>query len=194
MNGRLKARILVLLAMTRTGLHWPRLRRAVRSWDLAIAAPSPGCAAGGREITEPEGIDPAPAAAATSSATDAAAAASASGATSTACAASGASAAAAPATTASPRELHAAAEVFTIDEMEGGEADVGKFFFTERHYLARREVRPWLNVRRRYGCCRCASRQRESQSGGSQRRHGGFGYALLRSFLHPLHGRILQKF
>jgi hypothetical protein len=33
--------------------------------------------------------------------------------------------------------------------MEGGEADVGEFFFTERHHLARREVRPLLNVAHR---------------------------------------------
>jgi hypothetical protein len=62
------------------------------------------------------------------------------------------------ATTASSRELHAGAEGFMIDEMEGGEADVGEFFFTERRHLAGREARPWLNIARRYGCCRCASR------------------------------------
>jgi hypothetical protein len=53
------------------------------------------------------------------------------------------------ATTTSSRELHAGAEGFMIDEMEGGEADVGEFFFTEGHHLARREVRSWLNVRSR---------------------------------------------
>jgi len=35
--------------------------------------------------------------------------------------------------------------------MEGGEADVGEFFFTERHHRARREARPLLNVARRHG-------------------------------------------
>ena len=136
---------------------------------------------------------PADATAATASATDTAAAGSASGAPSAASATSGSAAAAATATTTSPRKLHAVAKVFTIDEMEGREADVCEFFFTESHHLARREVRPWLNVARRYGCCRCASRQRKSQSGRSQRRYGGFCYSLLfRSLLHPLHGRILQ--
>jgi hypothetical protein len=47
--------------------------------------------------------------------------------------------------------LHAVAEIFTVDEMEGREADVGEFFFTECRHLARREVRPWLNIARRYG-------------------------------------------
>jgi hypothetical protein len=37
-----------------------------------------------------------------------------------------------------------------VDEMEGGEADVGEFFFGERR-LARREARPLLNVARRHG-------------------------------------------
>jgi hypothetical protein len=46
--------------------------------------------------------------------------------------------------------LHAFAEVFTVDEMEGGEADVGEFFFTERRHLTRHEVRS-LNIGRRHG-------------------------------------------
>src|SRR5262245_19746293 len=86
---------------------------------------------------------PANAAAATSAATDAAAAASASRATSTASAAT--------ATAASARDQHAATDVFLVDEMEGGEANVGEFFFTERRHLVRREARPLLNVARRHG-------------------------------------------
>jgi hypothetical protein len=35
--------------------------------------------------------------------------------------------------------------------MEGSEADVGEFFFTERHHRAGREARPLLNVARRHG-------------------------------------------
>jgi hypothetical protein len=66
------------------------------------------------------------------------------------------------ATTASPREHHAASEVFMIHEMEGRKADVGEFFFTERDHLAGREVRPLLKVAGRYDRCRCASRQRKS--------------------------------
>jgi hypothetical protein len=89
---------------------------------------------------------PANAAAATSGATgatDAAAAASASRTTS--------AASAATATAASPRDQHAATDVFIVDEMEGGEADVGEFFFSERRQLARREARPLLKVARRHG-------------------------------------------
>ena len=40
---------------------------------------------------------------------------------------------------------------FVVEEMEGGEADVGKFLFTERDHHARSEIRPLLNVSRRYG-------------------------------------------
>ncbi len=51
-----------------------------------------------------------------------------------------ASAATAPAACA--REQYATrVDVFSIDEMEGGEADVGKFFFTERDHVARCKVR-----------------------------------------------------
>jgi hypothetical protein len=35
---------------------------------------------------------------------------------------------------------------FIVGEMEGGEADVGEFFFAERGELAGREVRPMLNL------------------------------------------------
>jgi len=76
-------------------------------------------------------------------ATDAAAAASASRTTS--------AASAAAATAASPRDQHAATDVFIVDEMEGGEADVGELFFSERRQLARREARPLLKVARRHG-------------------------------------------
>jgi hypothetical protein len=47
--------------------------------------------------------------------------------------------------------LHAATDVFIVEEMEGGEADVGEFFFTERDHLVVPEVRPLLKVARRYG-------------------------------------------
>jgi hypothetical protein len=42
--------------------------------------------------------------------------------------------------------------------MEGGEADVGKFLFTERNQQVRCEIRPLLKVARRYDRCRCTSR------------------------------------
>ena len=37
---------------------------------------------------------------------------------------------------------------FVVEEMEGSEADVGKFLFTERDHHARSEIRPLLNVDR----------------------------------------------
>src|SRR5262249_46637741 len=86
---------------------------------------------------------PATAAAATSAATDAAAAASASRTTS--------AASTATPTPASPPDQHTATDASIVDEMEGGEADVSKLFFTERHHRARREARPLLNVARRHG-------------------------------------------
>jgi hypothetical protein len=54
--------------------------------------------------------------------------------------------------------LHTDADVFLVEEMEGGETDVGDFFVTERDHLARRKVRPLLNVARRYDRSRCTSR------------------------------------
>jgi hypothetical protein len=91
--------------------------------------------------------------------------------------------------------LHACGGVFfVVEEMEGGETDVGEFLFIEGNREAKSGNRPLLEVTGRYGRCRCAPRHRKSQSGDSQRRNGGFHYALLlfRSLLHPLHGRILQ--
>ncbi|MEK9279257.1 MULTISPECIES: hypothetical protein [unclassified Bradyrhizobium] len=99
------------------------------------------------------------------------------------------------ATTASAREQHAASDAAIVDEieMEGGETDVGEFFLTERSHVAGREVRPLLHVAGRHGRRRCASSQRKSQAGYSQRRYRRFGHSpLFRSLLRPLHGRILQ--
>ena len=89
---------------------------------------------------------PATAAAATSAATAATDAAAATSASRTTSAASTATA-----TAAAPRDQHAATDVFIVDEMEGGEADVGELFFTERHHRATREALPLLNVARRHG-------------------------------------------
>jgi len=77
--------------------------------------------------------------------------------------------------------------------MEGGEVDVGEFFFAERSELAGREVRSLLRLARRHRGRHRASRQRKSQSGYSERRDCGFGHWLLfRSLLRSLHGRILH--
>ena len=68
------------------------------------------------------------------------AAASATDATSAAPAAATASAAA-TAAAAAPGDLHATTEVFLVEEVEGGETDVGHFLFTERDGLTRSKVR-----------------------------------------------------
>jgi hypothetical protein len=82
--------------------------------------------------------------------------------------------------------------VLLVEQMEGGETDVGDFFFTEQDALGRREIQFLCGVRRRQRRCRSASRERECQSGSAQHRDCGFGHTLpLRSLLH-WHSRILQ--
>jgi hypothetical protein len=88
--------------------------------------------------------------------------------------------------------LHAATNVFLVEEMERGETDVGHFLFAKDEAPIGRGIVRWLDISRG---CGCATRQRKTQSGGTQRRHGGgFGCPLLlRSLLDPWHGRILRK-
>ena len=69
-----------------------------------------------------------------------------------------ASAAAATAASA-PRQLHTATGVFLVEEMEGGQADVGHFLFIERDGLSGSKVRQLLCVGCRHRGRRCASRQ-----------------------------------
>jgi len=109
-------------------------------------------------------------------------------------AAATATASAASATTAAaPGDLNAAANVFLVEQMERCETDIGDFFIAESDCLSRCIVRLLLHVRGRHGRCGCASHQRESQSGRTQRRHRGLGHTLpLRSLLHPWHSSILH--
>ncbi len=80
-----------------------------------------------------------------------------------------------------------------VEQMEGGETDVGDLFFTEQDALGRREIQFLHRVGRRHGRCRRASSERECQSGSAQCRDGGFGHALpLRSLLH-WHSRYLLQ-
>jgi hypothetical protein len=78
--------------------------------------------------------------------------------------------------------------------MESGEADVSHFLFIERDCLTRSKMRQLLYVGCRHGGRRCASRQRERQPCGSERRHGDFGYPVLpfRSLLRLPHGRTSE--
>jgi hypothetical protein len=146
-------------------------RSSARSWNLAYAAPSPACAAA---------ADRAPRAA-------------------TASTHSAATHRAATATTATPANnigelLHVAAIDFLIEEMERGEADVGHFLFAKNEALIGRDVLRLREISRGYRVRRCAPPQRKSQSGSTEYRcGGGFGCArVLRSLLHPWHGRVLR--
>jgi hypothetical protein len=47
--------------------------------------------------------------------------------------------------------LHGVAYIFLVEEMEGREADVGDFFFTERDRVARHKVQFLRRVRGRHG-------------------------------------------
>ena len=147
-------------------------RSSARSWNLAYAAPSPACATA---------ADRAPRAATASTHRAATAT------------------AAATATTATPANnigelLHVAAIDFLIEEMERGEADVGHFLFAKNEALIGRDVLRLREISRGYRVCRCAAPQRKSQSGCTEYRGGGgFGCArVLRSLLHPWHGRVLR--
>jgi hypothetical protein len=78
--------------------------------------------------------------------------------------------------------------------VEGGETDVGDFFFTEQDALARGEIQFLRGVGSRQRRSSRASHERECQTGSAQRRDcgfdGGFGYTLpLRSLFH-WHSRI----
>ncbi|SDS74894.1 hypothetical protein SAMN05444158_3065 [Bradyrhizobium canariense] len=176
------------------------------SWDLAQAARSPGSAAtrashAARAGTEPEATNPA-AAATTAAAATSAANKPATAATTEAAAPATTPAAAAPAatsttaTTASARKLHAAANVFPIEEMERGETDVGHFLFAKNEALIGRGIARLRDTGSGHRGCGCTTHQRKTQSGGTQHLHGGgFSCAfLLRSLLDPSHGRILRKF
>ena len=142
-------------------------RSSARSRNLAYAAPSPACAA--------------------AAASRAASTASHSAAT----AAAATAAATATSTNNNSGELHLAADVFLIEEIERGETDVGHFLFAKNEALIGRDVVRMRDMSSGYRVRGCAPRQRETQSGRTECRHGGgFGCAcVLRSLLHPWHGR-----
>jgi hypothetical protein len=128
------------------------------SWDLANAARSPACAAAAAPAT--------PATRATDTAGTAG-----------------------PASTAAtnPGQLHVAASVFPIEDIERGERDVGHFLVAKNEALIGRGVVRLRDTGSGHRGCGCTTRQRKTQSGGTQHLHGGrFGRAfLLRSLLDP---------
>jgi autotransporter-associated beta strand protein len=175
--------------------------------DLAQAARSPGSAAS-PAIPVPATVPPAtvaaaaepeaaePATAATSAATKAAAATSAAAApaTATAAAAPAATSAATTTTASAAGQLHAAANVFPIEDVERGETDVGHFLFAENKALIGRGIVKLRDIGSGRRRCGCTTHQRKTQSGGTQRLHGrGFGSALLLRSLLDRHGRILRR-
>jgi hypothetical protein len=92
-------------------------------------------------------------------------------------AATTAAAMAATATTApAARELHAAAKVFSIEEIERGQTDVGHFLFAKKEALIGRVVVRLRDVGSGRRGCGCTANQRKTQSGGTQHFHGG-GFA-----------------
>ena len=146
-------------------------RSSARSWNLTPAASSPACAAAAATGAAP---------AATHSAA--------------------AAAAAATATTATPAnnnggELHVAASVFLIEEIERCKADVGHFLFAKNEALIGRDFVRLRDISSGYRARGCASCQRKTQSGRTECRYGGgFGCArVLCSLLHPWHGRVLSQ-
>jgi hypothetical protein len=147
-------------------------RSSARSWNSAPTAPSPARAAAAATRA-------APAATYNSAAT------------------AGAAATATAATSANNNggELHVAASVFLIEEIERGETDVGHFLFAKNEALIGRDIVRLREISGGYRVRGCAPPQRKSQSGRTECRYGGgFGCTrALRSLLHPWHGRILRK-
>ena len=103
---------------------------------------------------------------------------------------------AAAATTPSPGQLHAAAKVFPIEEMKGGEGDVGHFLFAKNEAVIARGIVRLRDTGSGHRGCGCTTHQRKTHSGGTEHFHGAglFCALLLRSLLDPWHGRILRKF
>jgi hypothetical protein len=137
---------------------------------------------------------PAPAAAATaattaSTATAAATAAATSTATTAAATSSAATTTTSTAAAAARYLREAGGAVFPVEEVECSKTYVGYFLFAENEALIGCGVQRLRNVRGGNSGCGCASRQRKTQSGGTQGRHtSGFGQTLpFRNLLHSGH-------
>jgi hypothetical protein len=91
--------------------------------------------------------------------------------------------------------LHAVASIFLVKKIERGETDVGHFLFVKNEALIGRGIVRSRDTGSGHRGCGCTTHQRETQSGGTEHFHGGFGCAfLLRSLFDPWHGRILRQF
>jgi hypothetical protein len=90
-------------------------------------------------------------------------------------------------------DLLTADGVLAIEQMERGETDVGHFLFAENEALIGQRIVGLGDTGSGHRGCRCAPRQRNTQSGTHSRQGGGFSPACRRrSFLD--HSRILQSF
>jgi hypothetical protein len=74
---------------------------------------------------------------------------------------------AASTTTASAGQLHAAAKVFPIEQMERGQTDVGHFLFVKNEALIGRGIVRFRNTGSGHRGCGCTTHQRKTQSGGT---------------------------
>ncbi len=145
-----------------------------RTWTLAPAAAAPRCTAtcapdapsyayANATSAKAKANSTSPASDTDTASTGSAAATATAAATTTASTEAGAgtgATASAAATAAALGQLHAvpvAIEILVVEEMEGGEADVGKLLFTERDHHIRYEIRDPLKVICRNSRCKCAS-------------------------------------
>jgi hypothetical protein len=92
--------------------------------------------------------------------------------------------------------LNANAEVFLVEQVKRGEADVGHFFLAQKQATIGRGVSGVPDIRNGCRGCRSVPHQRKAQPGGSEcRGRGGLVCAvLLRSLLPSWHGRVLFGF
>jgi hypothetical protein len=84
-----------------------------------------------------------------------------------------ASAATAAAAATNPGQLHVAASVFPIEEMERGETDVGHFLVAKNEALIGRGVVRLRDTGSGHRGCGCTTHQRKTQPGGTEHLHGG---------------------
>ena len=118
-------------------------------------------------------------------------------ATSMAAAAAVTAAATMAAAAASASDLHtAAANIFPVEQIERGEADVGHFLFAENEAVIGQAIVGLRDIAGLHRRCGCATGQGKTQSGGAQHTDGG-GFACAfwrRSLLGPWHRPILHLF
>src|SRR5262249_38324964 len=98
---------------------------------------------------------------------------------------------------ASARHLHAAGstDVFPIEEIECGQADIRHLLFAENEAMVGQTIVGLRDVGGRHRRRGCAADQREAEAGGTQHTDGGglAGSFWCRSLLGPWHDGVLQN-